>query len=40
MVLSLDVSDLWVRLQELLAGKATTVREELRSYAAEKGVQI
>jgi phosphotransferase system enzyme I (PtsP) len=40
MVLSLDASDLWVRLQELLACKSTTLREELKSYAAEKGVQI
>jgi phosphotransferase system enzyme I (PtsP) len=40
MVLSLDAGDLWARLQELLASKATTLREELKSYAAEKGVQI
>jgi phosphotransferase system enzyme I (PtsP) len=40
MVLSLDATDLWVRLQELLACKSTTLREELKSYAAEKGVQI
>jgi hypothetical protein len=40
MVLSLDASDLWVRLQELLASKSTSLREELKSYAAEKGVQI
>jgi hypothetical protein len=39
-VLSLDAGDLWARLQELLASKATTLREELKSYAAEKGVQI
>ena len=40
MVLSLDATDLWVRLQELLAWTSTSVREELKSYAAEKGVQI
>ena len=40
MVLSLDATDLWVRLQELLASTSTSVREELKSYAAEKGVQI
>ena len=40
MVLSLDATDLWVRLQELLACSSTSVREELKSYAAEKGVQI
>ena len=40
MVLSLDATDLWVRLQELLACTSTSVREELKSYAAEKGVQI
>jgi phosphotransferase system enzyme I (PtsP) len=40
MVLSLDAGDLWARLQELLASKATSLREELKSYAAEKGVQI
>ena len=40
MVLSLDAGDLWVRLQELLACKSTSVREELKSYAAEKGVQV
>ena len=40
MVLSLDAGDLWARLQELLATKSTSLREELKSYAAEKGVQI
>jgi phosphotransferase system enzyme I (PtsP) len=40
MVLSLDATDLWVRLQELLACKSTSLREELKGYAAEKGVQI
>jgi phosphotransferase system enzyme I (PtsP) len=40
MVLSLDAGDLWARLQELLASKTTSLREELKSYAAEKGVQI
>jgi phosphotransferase system, enzyme I, PtsP len=40
MVISLDAGDLWARLQELLTSKATTLRPELKSYAAEKGVQI
>jgi phosphotransferase system enzyme I (PtsP) len=40
MVLSLDAGDLWVRMQELLACKATSLRNELNSYAAEKGVQV
>lgn len=40
MVLSLDAGDLWGRLQELLANKATSLRDELKAYAAEKGVQI
>ena len=40
LVLSLDASDLWGRLQELLACTDTTLRAELKSYAAEKGVQI
>ena len=35
-----DAGDLWVRLQQLLATKTTSLREELKSYAAEKGVQI
>ena len=40
MVLSLDAGDLWVRLRELLACKATSLRDELKAYATEKGVQI
>jgi phosphotransferase system enzyme I (PtsP) len=40
MVLSVDAGELWARLQELLASKSTSLREELKSYAAEKGVQI
>jgi phosphotransferase system enzyme I (PtsP) len=40
MVLSLDASDLWMRLQELLSTRSTSLREELRAYATEKGVQI
>ena len=40
MVLSLDAGDLWVRLQDLLASKATSLRDDLKAYAAEKGVQI
>jgi phosphotransferase system, enzyme I, PtsP len=39
MVLSLDAGDLWDRLKRLLEAKVTTVREELKTYAAEKGVQ-
>jgi signal transduction protein with GAF and PtsI domain len=40
MVLSVDAGELWARLQELLASKSTSLREELKSYATEKGVQI
>ncbi len=40
MVLSVDAGDLWERLKDLLGARATTVRDELRAYAAEKGVQI
>jgi phosphotransferase system enzyme I (PtsP) len=40
MVLSLDVGDLRRRLADLLNTKATSLREELRRYAAEKGVQV
>jgi phosphotransferase system enzyme I (PtsP) len=40
MVLSLDAGDLWERLKHLLSARATTLRDELRAYAAEKGVQI
>jgi phosphotransferase system enzyme I (PtsP) len=40
MVLSVDAADLWERLKGLLSARATTVRDELRAYAAEKGVQI
>jgi phosphotransferase system enzyme I (PtsP) len=40
MVLSVDAGELWARLQELLSTKSTSLREELKSYAAEKGVQI
>ena len=40
MVLSVDAGELWARLQELLATKSTSLREELKSFAAEKGVQI
>ncbi len=40
MVLSVDAGDLWERLKDLLSTRATTVRDELRAYAAEKGVQI
>jgi phosphotransferase system enzyme I (PtsP) len=40
MVLSLDAADLWSRLEDLLGSKATSLRDELKSYAAEKGVQV
>jgi phosphotransferase system enzyme I (PtsP) len=40
MILSLDVGALRTRLDELLASKATSLREELRQFATEKGVQI
>jgi phosphotransferase system enzyme I (PtsP) len=40
MVLSLDVADLWSRLEPLLASKTTSLRDDLKAYAAEKGVQI
>jgi phosphotransferase system enzyme I (PtsP) len=40
MVLSLDAGDLWERLKELLTARATTLRDEFKAYAAEKGVQI
>jgi phosphotransferase system enzyme I (PtsP) len=40
MILSLDVGALRTRLDELLDSKATSLREELRQFATEKGVQI
>jgi phosphotransferase system enzyme I (PtsP) len=40
MILSLDASDLWSRLEGLVAAKATSLREELKAYAAERGVQV
>jgi phosphotransferase system, enzyme I, PtsP len=40
MILSLDVSDLRIRLDGLLASGATSLRQELKQYAAEKGVQV
>jgi phosphotransferase system enzyme I (PtsP) len=40
MILSLDAGELQGRLDELLISKATSVREELKQFAAEKGVQI
>jgi phosphotransferase system enzyme I (PtsP) len=40
MILSLDVSALRTRLDELLDSKATSLRVELRQFATEKGVQI
>ena len=40
MILSLDASDLWSRLEGLLASNVSSLREELKAYAAERGVQI
>ncbi|MGZ5862644.1 MAG: phosphoenolpyruvate--protein phosphotransferase [Methyloceanibacter sp.] len=40
MILSLDVGALRIWLDELLDSKATSLREELRQFATEKGVQI
>ncbi len=40
MILSLDVGDLRKRLNELLESKAASLREDMKQYAAEKGVQV
>ncbi len=40
MILSLDAGDLWSRLEGLLTTKATSLRDDLKAYAAEKGVQV
>jgi phosphotransferase system, enzyme I, PtsP len=40
MILSLDAGELSQRLTALLEGHSPSLREELRSFAAEKGVQI
>jgi phosphotransferase system enzyme I (PtsP) len=40
MILSLDAGSLKERLDELLESKDTSLREDLRRFAAEKGVQI
>jgi phosphotransferase system enzyme I (PtsP) len=40
MVLSLDAGNLGQRLDELLESKATSLREDLRRFAAEHGVQV
>jgi phosphotransferase system enzyme I (PtsP) len=40
MILSLDTGNLAQRLDELLESKDTSLREELKSFAAEQGVQI
>jgi hypothetical protein len=40
MILSLDAGSLKERLDELLASKDTSLREDLKRFAAEKGVQI
>jgi len=40
MILSLDAGSLRGRLEELLESKNTSLREDLKRFAAEKGVQI
>ncbi|HKQ54614.1 MAG TPA: phosphoenolpyruvate--protein phosphotransferase [Methyloceanibacter sp.] len=40
MVLSLDAGELSKRLDELLESKATSLREDLRRFAVEHGVQV
>jgi phosphotransferase system enzyme I (PtsP) len=40
MILSLDAGDLRERLDEWLESKNTSLREDLKRFAAEKGVQI
>jgi phosphotransferase system enzyme I (PtsP) len=40
MILSLDTSELAPKLDELIARKKTSLREDLKRYAAESGVQI
>ncbi|MGH6736767.1 MAG: phosphoenolpyruvate--protein phosphotransferase [Methyloceanibacter sp.] len=40
MVLSLDAGDLKQRLDALIEEKKTSIREDLKRYASEKGVQI
>ncbi|HEX7533477.1 MAG TPA: putative PEP-binding protein, partial [Methyloceanibacter sp.] len=40
MILSLDASALRERLGEWLETKSTSLREELKAFATEKGVQI
>jgi phosphotransferase system enzyme I (PtsP) len=40
MILSLDAGNLAQRLDELLESKDTSLREELKGFAAEQGVQI
>jgi phosphotransferase system enzyme I (PtsP) len=40
MILSLDAADLGKRLEELLESTDTSVREDLKRFAAERGVQI
>jgi hypothetical protein len=40
MILSLDADSLKQRLEELLECKDTSLREDLKHFAAEKGVQI
>ena len=40
MVLSLDAGELAKRLNELLESKTTSLREDLRRFALEHGVQV
>jgi phosphotransferase system enzyme I (PtsP) len=40
MILSLDAGNLGEKLDELLESKDTSVRDDLKRFAAEHGVQI
>jgi hypothetical protein len=40
MILSLDAANLAKRLEELLESTDTSIREDLKRFAAEQGVQI
>ncbi|HML93061.1 phosphoenolpyruvate--protein phosphotransferase [Methyloceanibacter sp.] len=40
MILSLDASDLSARLEQMLDTRTTSLRDELKQFAAEKGVQV
>jgi len=40
MILSLDAGNLHARLEEMLETRTTSLREELKQFAAQTGVQI